>query len=103
MAWRTSVIDTVIRTSASSAEVPGFPITVSRRTNPLALAAVPFASGVPTVTYGDDCDGGLHEGNASAGPCVRFGEAHALKTGTRGTRVGVAPFDRTYPALSAPL
>mgnify|MGYP006202061107 CR=1 FL=1 len=30
----------------------------------------------------DDWTGGLHDGNASGGPCVRFGAVHALYAGT---------------------
>ncbi len=29
------------------------------------------------VACAEVCAGGLHDGNASGGPCVRFGAAHA--------------------------
>ena len=41
-----------------------------------AFAAPPKASGVPTVACAEVCAGGLHDANASGGPCVRFGAAH---------------------------
>jgi hypothetical protein len=58
------------------------------------FAAAPLASGVPTVTEPDVETGGLHDGNASGGPWVRFGAVHAAKAGTMETRIGVAPFGR---------
>jgi hypothetical protein len=42
------------------------------------FAAAPFASGLPTVMLVEDWLGGLHEGNASGGPCVRFGATHGV-------------------------
>ena len=48
----------------------------------------PFASGEPMVSDVDDWTGGLHDGNASGGPCVRFGAAHALYAGTSDARSG---------------
>src|SRR5215207_11737451 len=70
---------------------------------PTKPAAAPFASGVPTVTKLDDCTGGLHDGNASGGPCVRFGAVQVLYAGTKATRSGVAPFGRgcVAPAIEA--
>ena len=49
-----------------------------KRANPTEPAAAPFASGVPTVTFGENCDGGLHEPKASGGPCSRLGDSHGL-------------------------
>ena len=62
--------------------------------NPTEFAATPLASGVPTVSVLDDCTGGLHDGNASGAPCVRFGDVHALYAGTSETCSGVAPLGR---------
>ena len=65
-----------------------------RLREPLELAAAPFASGVPTVSHADSGTGPLQDGNASGGPCVRFGALHGLNATVRGTRIGVAPFGR---------
>jgi hypothetical protein len=60
----------------------------------------PFASGEPTVSDVELWTGGLHDGNASGVPCVRFGVAHALYAGTTDARNGVAPFGRGCVALA---
>ena len=52
-------------------------------------ASAPFASDVPTVMEFDDCTGGLHDGNASGGPCVRFGAVHSLYAGTSDVTSGL--------------
>ena len=85
---RTSLSDTFMATSASSAGVVGSPTSVSSRTKPTELACCPFASGVPTVRFGDACCGGLHEANASGAPCVSFGEVHSWYAGTSDARNG---------------
>jgi hypothetical protein len=64
------------------------------------LAPAPLTVGSPTVTDCDDATGGLHDGNAKGGPCVRFGVPHALKPGTNDTLSGLALFGRTWPALA---
>jgi len=64
------------------------------------LAGAPFAVGSPTVTAVDDCTGGLQDGNASGGPCCRFGAAHALNPGTSETFTVAADLGRTWPALA---
>ena len=69
-------------------------------TEPTELATPPPASGVPTVTSLDVCTGGLHEGNASGGPCVRFELVHCANAGTSETLNGLAPFGRTYPVAT---
>src|SRR5687767_14027890 len=89
----------VISTSESSG-APTAPTSTSSFTKPVMFAAAPLASGVPTVTEPDDWTGGLHDGNASGGPCVRFGVVHALYAGTRDTRSGVAPLGRGCVALA---
>ena len=85
------------RTSVMFAEMaacPGLVELTEMRTKPVELAPAPFASGVPTVKKLELCVGGLQEGNASGGPCVRFGEPHGLYEGTSDTRSGVAPAGR---------
>jgi hypothetical protein len=42
----------------------------------------------------DDWTGGLHDGNASGGPCVRFGAPHAVNAGTIDTTIGLAALGR---------
>jgi hypothetical protein len=69
-------------------------------TKPVLFAAAPLASGVPTVMDWDVWTGGLHDGNASGGPCVRLGVVHALYAGTSDTRNGVAPFGRGCVAVA---
>ncbi len=49
-----------------------------KRTYDTELAANPFASGVPTVSGPELRTGGLQEGKASPGPCVRFADVHSL-------------------------
>ena len=71
----------------------GLPRTLNR-TELRDSAVNPFASGVPTVSTEERCAGGLHDGCASGGPWVRFGEVHAWYAGTRATRSGLAPFGR---------
>src|SRR5687767_9727989 len=83
----------VITTSESSGG-PGRPTTTRSFTFASAFAAAPLASGEPTVIALDAWTGGLHDGNASGGPWVRFGAVHALYAGTIETRSGVAPFGR---------
>ena len=61
---------------------------------PTEFAPAPFASGDPMVRFVDVWTGGLHDGNASGGPCVRFGAAHALYAGTIDARSGLAPTGR---------
>jgi hypothetical protein len=90
----------VIFTSESSG-APGVPTRTARRMEPTAFAAAPFASGEPTVMAVDDWTGGLHDGNASGGPCVRFGAAHALYAGTSDATIGVAPLGRGCEALAS--
>jgi hypothetical protein len=70
------------------------------RIDAIAFAAAPFASGEPTVMAVDDCTGGLHDGNASGGPCVRFGAAQALYAGTMDAAIGVAPLGRGCAAFA---
>src|SRR3954454_18134500 len=83
----------VMFTSESSGG-PGTPAITSSFTKPTEFAGAPLASGEPTVTAVEDWTGGLHDGNAKGGPCVRFGAAHALYAGTIDARSGVAPFGR---------
>src|SRR5690242_6143978 len=54
----------------------------------------PLVSGVPTVNHCDVCCGGVHDGNASGVPCVRFGTVHCLYAGTTEAVIGVAPWGR---------
>jgi hypothetical protein len=54
----------------------------SRRIAPIRFEAAPFALGVPTVRYGEDCTGGLHDPNAKLPPCAPLGEPHASKATT---------------------
>ena len=68
--------------------------------DPTAFAGAPFASGEPTVSALDDWTGGLHDGNASGGPCVRFGAVHALYAGTIDATIGDAAFGRGCVALA---
>jgi hypothetical protein len=89
----------VIFTSESSG-APGTPTRTAMRSDPTEFAGAPFASGDPTVMEFDDWTGGLHDGNASGGPCVRFGAAHALYAGTSDATIGVAPFGRGWVALA---
>jgi hypothetical protein len=58
------------------------------------LVGCPFESAVPTVSEVLAFCGGLHDGKASAGPCVRFGALHWLYAGTSGAWIGVAPLGR---------
>src|SRR5687767_8039328 len=89
-------------TSASSAGVPGSPTRVASRACPTEFAAAPFASGVPTVRYGDRLTGGAHDGWASGGPCVRLMGLipHWTYSGTRDTISGLAPAGRTWQQAS---
>src|SRR4051794_19985180 len=89
----------VMFTSESSGG-PGTPATTSSFTKPTEFAGAPLASGEPTVIAVDDWTGGLHDGNAKSGPCVRVGAAHALYAGTIDARSGVAPFGRGCVALA---
>ena len=91
---RTSVTELVINTSASSGP-PGAPTWTESVTDPIMFAGAP-ASGKPGVSAVDSCTGGLQDGWASGGPCVRFAEVHERYAGTSGVRIGVAPFGRTY-------
>ena len=81
-------------TSASSAGVAGLPTTTALRRLPWKATWWPLVSGVGTVTCGEFLMGGLHEPNASGGPCVRFAEVHGRNAGTSEKREGVAPFGR---------
>ncbi len=92
---RTSVTELVINTSESSGP-PGVPRWTASLTDPVILAAAPFASGVPGVSAVDSCTGGLQDGWASGGPCIRFAEVHGWYAGTSGVRIGPAPAGRTY-------
>src|SRR4051794_35579725 len=89
----------VMFTSESSGG-PGTPAITSSFTKPTEFAGAPLASGEPTVMLVDDWTGGLHDGNARGGPCVRFGAAQALYAGTSDARSGVAPFGRGCVALA---
>src|SRR6187200_3035497 len=89
---RRSVMPVSMPTSVSSTP-PGLKNTVTR-TSLKEFATAPLASGVPTVTALDRCAGGLHDGKASGGPCMRLSTVHWLKAGTRLTRSGVAPRGR---------
>src|SRR5262245_7169590 len=90
----------LIATSESSGG-PGAPTITSSLMKPTEFAAAPLASGVPTVMFVDGCTGGLHDGNASGGPCVRFGAVQATYAGTIDTRNGVAPLGRGCVAWAA--
>jgi hypothetical protein len=68
--------------------------------NPIEFAAAPFAVGSPTVSDVDDWTGGLHDGNARGGPCVRFAAVHWLNAGTSDARSGLAPLGRGWAALA---
>ena len=57
---------------------PGTPTITSIRIEPTEFAAAALASGVPTVTEPELGTAGLQDGNASGGPCVRFGAVHGL-------------------------
>ena len=63
----------------------------SNPTEPDMFAPPPFASGVPTVRWGEDCDGGWHEGESRPGPWTRFGDVHSLNAVTSEAFSGVAP------------
>src|SRR5687768_16091213 len=89
-----------ISTSESSGG-PGVPTLTSSFANPTEFAPAPLASGVPTVTDPEAWTGGLHDGNASGGPCVRFGAVHALYAGTSDATIGVAPLGRGCEALAS--
>src|SRR5688572_12826650 len=83
--------------------VSGFAGATSILKYPTELATAPLASGVPTVRKLEACTGGLHDGKASGGPCVRLGAVHELYAGTSDTRRGVAPLGRgcVAPAVAA--
>src|SRR5687768_2584212 len=87
--------------SASSSGLDGVPTMALSRTNPIELAAAPFASTVPTVSCDDCCWGGLQDPNPSGGPWVRFGDAHPAYAGTSAARRGDAPLGRGYPVKSS--
>jgi hypothetical protein len=91
--------DTMLTSESSGG--PGTPAITLILMNPTEFAAAPFASGEPTVNDVELWTGGLHDGNASGVPCVRFGDAHALYAGTTDARSGVAPFGRGCVALAA--
>ena len=81
-------------TSASSVWVLAFPIKTSAFIEPVEADGWAFASGVPIVRKDEERCGGLHDGNASGGPCVSPGVVQGVKAGTRDTRSGVAPLGR---------
>jgi hypothetical protein len=68
--------------------------------DPTEFAPAPFASGEPTVSDVEVWVGGLHDGNASGGPCVRFGAVHAVYAGTIDAEIGLADFGRGCVALA---
>ena len=80
--------------TSESSGGPGTPTLTPSLMKPTEFAPAPFASGEPMVSDVDDWTGGLHDGNASGGPCVRFGAAHALYAGTIDARSGLAPTGR---------
>ena len=104
VAWRTSVIETVILTSASSAERRESRSIASSCTNPLAVGggAVRVGRSHRHVRGRLRPAGCTTETRAPARACGSTRRT-ALNVGTSETRIGVAPLDRTYPALSAPL
>src|SRR3954452_3898482 len=93
---RTSVTDmaTVMSAWFPLPVLIGSSPTTRSATLPLEAAAAPFASGVPTVSRGEVCAGGLHEPNDSGAACVRFGLVQGVKAGTRDANRGVAPLTR---------
>ncbi len=68
--FRTSVSDATMLTSGAAST---FKVTA-----PIELAAVPLASGEPTVRKSDTCAGGVHEGFESGAPCVRLAAVQGL-------------------------
>ena len=85
--------------TSESSGGPGVPTTTPSLMKPTEFAPAPFASGEPMVSDVDDWTGGLHDGNASGGPCVRFGASArvvrrhqrcAQRACTHGTRVSSA-------------
>jgi hypothetical protein len=87
--------------TSESSGGPGTPTSTEMRIDPTEFAAAPFAVGSPTVSDVDDWTGGLHDGNAKGGPCVRFAAVHWLNAGTIDARSGLAPFGRGCAALAA--
>src|SRR3954469_5627964 len=83
-----------MRTSMASGG-PGGPGITSIRTEPIERSR---ASPWLTVTFGDSVCGGLHEPNASGGPCVRFAVLHGLNAGTSDARNGVGALWRADAA-----
>ena len=69
-------VSPISTTMSEKPDWPGLPTTAGIADEAGKLAAPPNASGVPTVACAEVCTGGLHDGNASGGPCVRFGAAH---------------------------
>ena len=63
-------------------------------TVPVMFAALPFVSGLPTVSCDEVWAGGLQDGNSRLGPWTRFGEVQAVNAGTNDAFSGVAPFGR---------
>ena len=74
--------------------MPGFPAIVFNRTEPLKLAAAPFASGVPTVRFGETFCGDVQDPNDKGAPCVLFAALQAWYASTSEVRSGVAPLGR---------
>src|SRR5687767_7024021 len=87
--------------TSESSGGPGVPATTVILMNPTEFAAAPLASGEPMVSDVEVWTGGLHDGNASGVPCVRFGVVHWLYAGTSDARSGLAPFGRGCVALAA--
>ena len=48
----------------------------------------------------DDWTGGLHDGNARGGPCVRFGAVHCAYAGTSEAVMGLADLGRGCEAFA---
>ena len=95
----------MIWTSASSCGVPALPAMTTKRTEPLKPVLAPFQSGVPTVTLGEAPVGGVvtppHDGCASGGPWLRFGDVHCGYATVNAARNGVAPLGRGKPGLTS--
>ena len=70
--------DTIRATSASSASVEALPVITRSLTEASHVGRTPFASTVPTVSTLELRTGGLHDGKASDGPCVRLEDVHWL-------------------------
>ena len=65
---------------------PGMPGRALYRANPTEFAPAPLASGVPTVTSGEACEGELQDAKASGGPCTRSGVRAFLVRAVRARR-----------------